>query len=98
MSALEPSIAPYTVAAIQFDPVLGEKDTNISHLLRLTEEAAQHGARLIVHPELATTGYCWLSREEVAPYVRACAWSDDRSLRATGRAIRLLHRYQLARG
>ncbi len=24
---------------------------------------------LIVHPELATTGYCWLSREEVAPYV-----------------------------
>jgi predicted amidohydrolase len=69
MSASEPSIAPYTVAAIQFDPVLGEKDTNISHLLRLTEEAAQHGARLIVHPELATTGYCWLSREEIAPYV-----------------------------
>ncbi len=69
MSAQEPSIAPYKVAAIQFDPVLGEKDKNISHLLRLTEEAAQHGARLIVHPELATTGYCWLSREEVAPYV-----------------------------
>ncbi len=71
MSALEPSIAPYTVAAIQFDPVMGEKDTNISHLLRLTEEAAQHGARLIVHPELATTGYCWLSREEIAPYVES---------------------------
>ncbi len=69
MSASEPSIAPYTVAAIQFDPVMGEKDTNISRLLRLTEEAAQHGARLIVHPELATTGYCWLSREEIAPYV-----------------------------
>ncbi len=69
MSAPEPSIAPYTVAAIQFDPVMGEKDTNLSRLLRLTEEAAQHGARLIVHPELATTGYCWLSREEIAPYV-----------------------------
>ncbi len=69
MSASEPSIAPYTVAAIQFDPALGEKDKNISDLLRLTEEAARHGARLIVHPELATTGYCWLSREEVAPYV-----------------------------
>ena len=69
MSAPEPSIAPYKVAAIQFDPVLGEKDNNISRLLRLTEEAAQHGARLIVHPELANTGYCWLSREEVAPYV-----------------------------
>ena len=69
MSASEPSIAPYTVAAIQFDPAFGEKEKNISDLLRLTEEAARHGARLIVHPELATTGYCWLSREEVAPYV-----------------------------
>lgn len=69
MSVPEPSIAPYKVAAIQFDPVLGEKDNNISRLLHLTKEAAQHGARLIVHPELATTGYCWLSREEVAPYV-----------------------------
>src|SRR5690242_16079785 len=69
MSAPEPSIAPYKVAAIQFDPVLGEKDNNISRLLCLTEEAARNGARLIVHPELATTGYCWLSREEVAPYV-----------------------------
>ena len=69
MSASEPSIAPYTVAAIQFDPAFGEKEKNISNLLRLTEEAARHGARLIVHPELATTGYCWLSREEVAPYV-----------------------------
>ncbi|MGH2494309.1 MAG: nitrilase-related carbon-nitrogen hydrolase [Ktedonobacteraceae bacterium] len=69
MSASEPSIAPYKVAAIQFDPALGEKDNNISNLLRLTEEAARQGARLIVHPELATTGYCWLSREEVAPYV-----------------------------
>ena len=69
MSAPEPSIAPYKVAAIQFDPVLGEMDNNISRLLRLTEEAVRHGARLIVHPELATTGYCWLSREEIAPYV-----------------------------
>ncbi len=69
MSVPEPSIAPYKVAAIQFDPVLGEVNNNITRLLRLTEEAARHGARLIVHPELATTGYCWLSREEVAPYV-----------------------------
>src|SRR5579863_1180310 len=69
MSAAEPSVTQYRVAAIQYEPTLGEKEKNISDLLRLTREAAQHGARLIVHPELATTGYCWLSREEIAPHV-----------------------------
>ena len=69
MSITEPSFSRYRVAAIQFDPALGEKENNIANLLRLTEEAAQHGATLIVHPELATTGYCWISREEIAPFV-----------------------------
>jgi predicted amidohydrolase len=60
---------PSKAAAIQFEPVLFEKEANIRRLLALTEEAAQNGARLIVHPEMATTGYCWQSREEIAPYV-----------------------------
>jgi predicted amidohydrolase len=60
---------PYKAAAIQFEPVLFEKDSNIQRLLALTEQAAEYGARLIVHPEMATIGYCWQSREEIAPYV-----------------------------
>ena len=67
--AVEPSFLQYKVAAIQYEPLLGEKERNITDLLRLTEEATRHGARLIVHPEMATTGYCWLSREEIAPFV-----------------------------
>ena len=59
----------YRVAAIQYEPVLGEKEKNVDDLLRLVEEAAQHDARLIVLPEMATTGYCWESRSEIAPYV-----------------------------
>jgi predicted amidohydrolase len=59
----------YRVAAIQYDPRLGEKERNIADLLRLVEEAAIHGARLIVLPEMATVGYCWESRNEIAPYV-----------------------------
>src|SRR5437868_4717754 len=69
MSPSEPSFAQYRVAAIQYEPTLGEKEKNITDLLRLTEEAASHGARLIVHPEMATTGYCWVSREEISPFV-----------------------------
>ncbi|GHO44787.1 nitrilase-related carbon-nitrogen hydrolase [Ktedonospora formicarum] len=59
----------YRVAAIQYAPSLGEKERNIADLLALVEEAAQHGARIIVLPEMGTTGHCWASRAEIAPYV-----------------------------
>jgi len=59
----------YRVAAIQYEPALGEKARNVDALSRLTEEAMQHGARLVVLPEMATTGYCWQSRTEIAPFV-----------------------------
>ena len=59
----------YRVAAIQYESALGEKARNVDALLHLTEEAMQHGARLVVLPEMATTGYCWQSRAEIAPFV-----------------------------
>ena len=69
MGTPAPTFTRYRVAAIQYEPTLSEKEQNITDLLRLVEEAAQHDARLIVLPEMATTGYCWESRAEVAPYV-----------------------------
>lgn len=65
----EPSQTHYRVAAIQFNPRQGEKEENTERLLQLVEDAARAGARLIVLPEMATTGYCWTSRSEIAPYV-----------------------------
>src|SRR6476469_6326364 len=65
----EPQDTTYRVAAIQYEPTLGEKEKNIIDLLRLVEEAAIRGARLIVLPALATTGAGWLSSDEIAPYV-----------------------------
>ena len=59
----------YIVAAIQFEPELGAKEENLRRLLALVEEAARRGARLIVTPEMATTGYCWYDREEIRPHV-----------------------------
>ncbi len=69
MGTPSPTFTRYRVAAIQYEPTLGEKEKNVTDLLRLVEEAAQHNARLIVLPEMATTGYCWESRSEIAPYV-----------------------------
>lgn len=63
------AISPYKVAAIQFAPTLFKHQENIRRLESLTVEAAEQGAKLIVHPEMATTGYCWGSREEIAPFV-----------------------------
>ena len=68
MSIRIPPLSRYRVAAVQYEPILGEKEKNVWNLLRLTEEAAQQDARLIVLPEMATTGYCWTSRTEIAPY------------------------------
>ena len=69
MSTSVPSFNRYRVAAIQYESTLGEKEKNVTDLLRLVEEAAQHEARLIVVPEMATTGYSWESRAEIAPHV-----------------------------
>lgn len=59
----------HKVAAVQFEPTMFEKEHNIVRLLEMAVEAAEAGARLIVTPEMGTTGYCWFDRAEVAPYV-----------------------------
>lgn len=59
----------YKAAAVQFEPTMFEKERNIERLLGLVGEAAAEGARLIVTPEMGTTGYCWYDRAEVAPFV-----------------------------
>jgi N-carbamoylputrescine amidase len=52
------------VACIQMEPIVGEKDRNIQLSLTMIEQAADAGARLIVLPELANSGYVFRSREE----------------------------------
>ena len=56
------------VAAIHFSPVLQDKQLNIKKLYNLNVKAAQLGAKIIVNPELGTTGYVYNSREEIEVY------------------------------
>jgi len=46
------------------EPVVGEKDRNVSRSLEFIAAAADQGARLIVLPELANSGYVFETREE----------------------------------
>lgn len=56
--------AEIRVACIQMEPVVGDKDRNIRHTIDLIGQAADNGAKLVVLPELANSGYVFETREE----------------------------------
>lgn len=56
-----------TVAGVQIDPGILDKERNLSTCLERIEIAAGAGAGLIVFPECALTGYCFSSLEEALP-------------------------------
>jgi predicted amidohydrolase len=57
------------IAAVHFTPAFGELERNRAELVRLSAEAADRGAELVVLPELATTGFC-------LDEARANAWAE----------------------
>lgn len=58
-----------TVSALQFEPEFKNKDRNLKEIERLIRQSAKEGARLIVAPEMATTGYIWDNPNDIKPYV-----------------------------
>ena len=72
-----------TIGCIQMEPVVGAKQANLASSLERIEQAAGEGARLIVLPELANSGYVFRDRdeafalaEEVPAGETTAAWSD----------------------
>lgn len=59
----------YKVAAIQFNPELRKLKKNVDALADRFEQAAKSGAKIIVAPEMATTGYLYLDRSHIADVV-----------------------------
>lgn len=64
----EPS-APFKVAAVEFNPQLFEFRQNIPPICAIVEEAAKAGAKIIVLPETATSGYIYKDRRQFDPYL-----------------------------
>jgi predicted amidohydrolase len=59
-----PQRGPVRVCGVQTDPGLGETDANAEVIRDRMSEAASGGARLVVFPEAALTGYVFDSREQ----------------------------------
>ncbi|MEK5389815.1 nitrilase-related carbon-nitrogen hydrolase [Margalitia sp. FSL K6-0131] len=60
---------PFRVASIEFNPILNERDKNVEALAKLTEKAFKNGAKLVVAPEMSTTGYYYANRKSIEPFV-----------------------------
>src|ERR1700740_3378570 len=72
-----------TIACVQMEPIVGAKQANVAKSLEWIGQAALNGARLIVLPELANSGYVFRDRaeafalaEEVPTGETTAAWID----------------------
>ena len=54
------------IAVAQAHPQIGDVPVNVATIRRLSIDAHAAGARMVVFPELATTGYAFESRDELA--------------------------------
>lgn len=61
--------APFKVAAVEFNPEMFEFDRNLERACDVITEAATAGARLIVLPEAALSGYIYADLEQLRPYL-----------------------------
>ncbi|WP_454689110.1 nitrilase family protein [Achromobacter aloeverae] len=59
-----PAYPDTLIACVQTHPVMGDVAANLARSTALIEEAAARGAKLVVLPELANTGYMFASRDE----------------------------------
>jgi predicted amidohydrolase len=75
------------VAAVQMDVKILEKERNLGKILENLEAAARAGAKLVVFPECALTGYCFTSREEAEPLAETVPGPSTEKLAAAAKAL-----------
>ena len=56
------------IAAVQMDVQLGEVASNVRGIIARLEAAAEKGAKLVVFPECAVTGYCFGHLEQAKAF------------------------------
>lgn len=76
---------PFKVAAVEFNPEIFEFDRNVERAVAVAREAAEQGARLIVFPEAALSGYIYRDLEQFLPYMDSVPGRGTNALEAVTR-------------
>src|SRR5262245_41638243 len=63
-------MSSWTIAGVQMDCRFGDVAANLEAVRRGLRQAADRGAKLVVFPECALTGYCFRSREEALAHAQ----------------------------
>jgi predicted amidohydrolase len=80
----------WKIACIQMDCQIGQNTRNLETMLQRLDETARQGARLVVFPECALSGYCFDSRDEALPFAESIPGPAVESL---AQACRRLDRF-----
>jgi predicted amidohydrolase len=80
-------MSTWKIAAVQTDVRLGQPAHNLDVIRKGLGEAAGRGARLVVFPECALTGYAFESREEALPLAQPLPGPATETLAADCRAL-----------
>jgi len=75
------------VAGVQMDSEILNKDRNLEKALGFAREAHKQGARLIVFPECALTGYCFSDLQEVVTIAETIPGSSTNALQKVCREL-----------
>ena len=74
-------------AAVQMDVKILDKEHNLDQILSRLEQAASAGAKLVVFPECALSGYCFVSLEEAAPVAEEVPGPSTEKILAAARRL-----------
>jgi predicted amidohydrolase len=75
------------IAAVQMDIRILESAHNLGQVLGHLERAAKAGAKLVVFPECALSGYCLASREEALPAAEEIPGPSTEKILAAAKAL-----------
>jgi len=79
----------WTIAAVQMDCKLADKQANLERIKEHLCDAARRKAGLVVFPECALTGYCFESKEEAFPFAESLPGPSTQALASLCRQLDL---------
>jgi 5-aminopentanamidase len=79
-------MSSWTIAGVQMDCRFADVAGNLKTIRAGLHQAADRGAKLVVFPECALTGYCFRSKEEAAPHAESLPGPASEALAADCRA------------